>query len=119
MKDSRYAMWLEVADELESLHAFSYGPNGPFSHISGDELCASSGPMVAKWIRNKCKKGGWYWWDRGWLGGKAEEPLHSFDHVIGDGALDSPEKEIQKNELIERIDRIRQLIAKATYENRR
>jgi hypothetical protein len=110
MKDPRYAMWLEVADELESLHAFSYGPNGPFSHIKGDELCASSGLAVAKSIRNKCAKGGWYWWDSGWLGGKAVEPLHSFDRVIGDGALDSPDKAAQKRQLIERIDQIKQLI---------
>ena len=84
--DPRYAPWLTIADELVALHEFVYGPNGPFCHIKGDEAYASSGPEVAKWIRNRCAEGRWYWWDKTSLSGKAKDPLRSFHHVIGDSS---------------------------------
>jgi hypothetical protein len=108
--DPRYAQWLEIADELVKLHEFVYGPNGPFCHIKGDEVYASSGPEVAKWIRSKCAEGRWYWWDKGWLAGKASEPLHSLDHVIGDSGGLYEETEAGR-EMIARIESLKARIA--------
>jgi hypothetical protein len=82
-RDQRYEPWLAIADELNSLHAFAYGEDGPFSHISDSPL-EPTGNVVGSWMREKCANGYWYWWDKTTLAGKANECLNSFLHVIGD-----------------------------------
>jgi hypothetical protein len=82
--DPRYTPWLEIANELEALHGLIYGTGGCFEHRK-DRPIQLSGLLAARWIRNKCATGWWYWWDKTTIAGKAEEPLRSLDYVIGDG----------------------------------
>lgn len=82
--DPRYAPWLEIAQALEALHALIYGDGGSFASRKDDPYHLT-GVEAAQWIRNKCATGWWYWWDKGWLGGKAEEPLRSLNRVISEG----------------------------------
>ena len=102
--DPRYAPWLEIADELVALHQFVYGAGGPFAHRR-DSPFQSSGTEAAKWIRNKCATGRWYWWDKTTIAGKAGEPLRSFQHVIGDSGGLYEETEAGR-EMIRRIERL-------------
>jgi len=83
-RDPRYAPWLVIADELEGLHSFLYGPDGYLADRS-DRPYRPTLLEAAQWIRRKCATGWWYWWDEGWLGGAAMDPLRSLNHVIGDG----------------------------------
>ena len=113
MKDPRYAAWLQIASDLEVLHAFAYGEVEPLSRIADANLGPSSGPVVAQWIRRKCETGWWYWWDKGWLGGKAEEPLRSFDRLTTD-ANGLYEETENGRELIDRVADLKERIAKLT-----
>ena len=107
--DPRYAPWLEIADELVALHEFVYSAGGPFAHRR-DSPFKSSGPEIANWIRDKCAKGRWYWWDKTTLAGKAAEPLRSFEHVIGDSCGMYEETEAGR-EMIAKIERLYTRIA--------
>jgi hypothetical protein len=110
--DPRYAAWLDIADELVALHEFVYGAGGPFAHSKNFPF-QLSGPEAAKWIRNKCETGWWYWWDKTTIAGKAEEPLRSFQHVISDSGGLHEETEAGR-EMIARIKRIEERIARVS-----
>lgn len=84
-RDSRYDKWLNIADELVQLHEFVYGVGGPFAHRRESPFRLSS-LEAASWIRDKCARGRWYWWDQSSLAAKAMEPLRSFEHVLADGS---------------------------------
>ncbi len=107
--DPRYAPWLAIANDLEALHEFVYREGGSFAHFKDDPV-RLTGLEAANWIRNKCAKGRWYWWDKGWLGGKAEEPLRSLQHVILDSSGLYEETEAGR-EMIAKIKRIEERIA--------
>ena len=106
--NSRYSPWLKIANDLQALHEFVYGETGPFIHLRNNPI-RPTGAEGAEWIRNKCVTGHWYWWDKGWLEGKAEEPLRSIQHVIADcnGLYEETEA---GRELIARIKRIQEHI---------
>lgn len=82
MKDARYAQWLQIADEFEALDELTYGKAGPLSHVKDVEHRASSGIAVARWIRQKCETGRWYWWDKSTLAGKADWLLLSVNRRV-------------------------------------
>jgi hypothetical protein len=116
MSDIRYVPWLLVADNLESLHQFVYGVNGPLPHRRelGHEYIKPTGEEVARWIRLKCTNGIWYWWDKTTLAGKAEQSLRSLEKVFGDWGPGAFEDTKAGPETNARIQRVRELIAEAT-----
>ena len=78
MRNARYAPWLEIADELEAFDGLIYGEGGPFSHVKEDlAQNPASCTAVAHWIRQKCEKGRWYWWDKSTMAGKTNWVVHS------------------------------------------
>ena len=81
--DARYAAWLNVADELEAFRLFLYEKSG-YWHQPSEGYQVDQFLRSAKWLRRRCAKGWWYWWDRGWFGGVASEPLHTLYRFIGD-----------------------------------
>lgn len=83
-RDPRYAQWLVIANELENLHAFLYGPEGYLADRSARPY-RPTGLAAAQWIRRKCATGWWYWWDKTTIAAQAEWPLRSLTRVIGDG----------------------------------
>lgn len=107
--DLRYKQWLEIADDLEALHAFVYGESGPFARFQ-DEPVRPTAAEASNWIRNKCAKGYWYWWDKTTLEGKAEEPLRTLQRVIGDSSGLYEDKEAGE-EMIAKIERLHARIA--------
>lgn len=110
MRDPRYAPWLSIADDLEALNGFVFSNTGPFSHLR-DEPFGSTGLEAARWIRNKCATGRWYWWDKTTISGIARTPLQSFQHVINDSNGLYEEMESGR-EFIKRIQRIKERIKK-------
>lgn len=111
MTNSRYLPWLEVADELVTLHEFSYSDDGPFASFAHSP-CMPTGSEAADWIRQKCATGRWYWWDKSSLAAKANEPLHSMLRVIGDGGGRYEETEAGKK-MLARIKHLEVRIAEA------
>lgn len=109
--DIRYAHWLEIADDLKALHEFIYSKKGPFFHRK-DAPFRPTGEDNSNWIRAKCLQGRWYWWDKTTLAGKAEEPLHTLQRVIGDGG-GLYEGTKNGHAMIEKIERLRARIATA------
>jgi hypothetical protein len=109
--DPRYAQWLEIADDLKALHEFVYGEGGPFVRFKDDPV-RPTGTEASNWIRNKCAKGRWYWWDKTTLAGKAEEPLRSLQRVIGDSGGLYEDTEAGR-EMIAKIERLHVRIAAA------
>ncbi|WP_218151277.1 hypothetical protein [Roseateles sp. YR242] len=109
MHNSRYSLWLEVANELVTLHEFAYSGEGPFASFANSP-CMPTGIEAADWIRKKCQTGRWYWWDKTSLAAKAHEPLHSMLRVIGDGGGRYEDSEVGK-EMLARIRRLDARIA--------
>jgi hypothetical protein len=107
--DSRYMLWLEIADELAALHEFAYSDAGPFASFR-DDPCRPTGKEVGEWLRHKCSTGRWYWWDKTTLAGRAGEALRSIQHVIGDSGGLYEETEAGR-EMLDRIQSLHGRIA--------
>ncbi len=82
---NKYNAWRQIAEELERLHALAYEGNGPFAHRKESPF-RPTGLEASAWLKQKVQRGGWYWWDKSTLAGKAEEPLRSLERVFSDGA---------------------------------
>lgn len=108
-QDIRYMPWLEIADDLTALHEFIYGESDLFARFK-DSPVRPTGIEVSNWIRNKCAKGRWYWWDKTTLAGNAQSPLRSIQRVIGDNSGLYEKTDIGR-EMIEKIERLRAKIA--------
>lgn len=109
--DPRYTQWLEIADDLTKLDEFVYGEPSLFAHRKNDTF-RPTGIEASDWIRHKCAKGGWYWWDKTTIAGKAEEPLHTLQRVIGDNSGLYENTDIGR-EMIAKIERLNAKIAAA------
>ncbi|MBO9649106.1 MAG: hypothetical protein J7605_11375 [Variovorax sp.] len=110
-RDPRYAQWLAIADELESLHSFLYGPKGYWVKARNTYHEVVDLLRSAQWIRDKCATGGWYWWDKTTISARAESPLDSLNHVIGDNGRGSYESSEEGRALLARIERLEAQIA--------
>jgi len=105
----QYAPWIEVADELLSLHAFAYGVEGPLEKFRASPLRPTA-QEVAEWLKSKCAVGRWYWWDKSTLAMRAQEPLNALDRMLGDSA-GLYERSRQGRELIARVAAVRSKLA--------
>lgn len=110
--NSPYFRWLKIADELDAMHEFIYSDVGPFGHVR-DSPMRPTGKEVAEWIRLKCSKGRWYWWDKTTLSGKADGALKTIKRVISDGGGIWEEKQ-GGLEMIKKIRYLEELIISAS-----
>jgi hypothetical protein len=105
---NKYNEWLRISVELERLHAQAYEGNGPFAHRQSSPFRPT--PLeAAAWLNKKIQRGGWYWWDKSTLAGRAEEPLRSLERVFSDGS-GRYEESIKGAEVVRQIDAIRGLV---------
>lgn len=110
-RDPRYAQWLVIADELESLHSFLYGPRGCWAGVRNTYHEVVDLLRSAEWIRDKCATGWWYWWDKTTIAAQAEWPLRSLYRVLAESALEGTEP---GRAVIARIEHLEAQIAAAS-----
>lgn len=107
MKDTRYLAWCDIADELDALSTFAFSEFGPWSSRPYSDALGS---YAAEWIRKKCNRGWWYWWDRSTLYAVAMQPLRNYNRIESEGGLDDTTE--AGKELKARIERLRTNISK-------
>ena len=112
-RDSRYVQWLGIADELVDLIEFVYGDGGSFAYRKNSPSGMATDLRIAEWIRDKCQKGGWYWWDKTTIAGKAEAPLRHFIRLVIEGG-GRYEETVAGREMIARIERLQARINAAS-----